>query len=155
MPDMKRSLYTELLRNLKVLRHYVPDKLFAESNLPQVRVFLSPIQNGCEASRTNYQIKLASEDASLVFSSAGYLPGKPTYRTRHSVIIPLNNDNIFIEHKDLVTKIDNYYQGKVKSLSSMISLPDELVYVADYILGAKQVRLYSDVDSIHVIRLPM
>jgi uncharacterized protein YbgA (DUF1722 family) len=154
MPAMRRSLYTELLKSLKVLRYYVPDKLFAESNLPQVRVFLSPIQNGCEVNgRTNYRIKLVSEDASLVFSSAGYLPGKPTYRTRHSVIIPLNNDNIFIEHKDLVTKIDNYYQGKVKSLSSMISLPDELVYVADYMLGAKQVRLYFDVDSIHVIRL--
>lgn len=150
---MKQSLYTELLKNLKVLRYYVPDKLFAESNLPQVRVFLSPIQNGCEVNgRTNYRIKLASEDVSLVFSSAGYLPGKPTYRTRHSVIIPLNNDNIFIKHKDLVTKIDNYYQGKVRLLSSMISLPDEIVYVGDYMLGAKQVRLYSDVESIHVIR---
>jgi len=161
MPVMKRSIYTELLKNLKVLRYYVPDKLFAESNLPQVRIFLSPIQNGCEASRTNYRTKLASEDASLVFSSAGYLPGKPTYRTKYSVIIPLNNDNIYIKHKDLVTKIDNYYQGKVRLLSRslksdtsiiMISLPDELVYVADYMLGAKQVRLYSDVESIHVIR---
>jgi len=150
MPVMKRSIYTELLKNLKVLRYYVPDKLFAESNLPQVRIFLSPIQNGCEASRTNY--KLASEDASLVFSSAGYLPGKPTYRTKYSVIIPLNNDNIYIKHRDLVTKIDNYYQGKVRLLSSMISLPDELVYVADYILGIRQVKLYSDVESINVIR---
>ena len=152
MPVMKRSIYTELLKNLKVLRYYVPDKLFAESNLPQVRVFLSPIQNGCEASRTNYRTKLASEDASLVFSSAGYLPGKPTYRTKYSVIIPLNNDNIYIKHKDLVTKIDNYYQGKVRLLSSMISLPDELVYVVDYILGIRQVKLYSDVESINVIR---
>jgi len=154
MSAMKRSVYIELLKNLKVLRYYVPDKLFAESNLPQVRVFLSPIQNGCEVNG-RYRIKLASEDVSLVFSSAGYLPGKPTYRTRHSVIIPLNNDNIYIiyiKHKDLVTKIDNYYQGKVRSLSSMISLPDELLYVADYMLGAKQVRLYSDVESIHVIR---
>jgi len=150
MPVMKRSIYTELLKNLKVLRYYVPDKLFAESNLPQVRIFLSPIQNGCEASRTNY--KLASEDASLVFSSAGYLPGKPTYRTKYSVIIPLNNDNIYIKNRDLVTKIDNYYQGKVRLLSSMISLPDELVYVADYILGIRQVKLYSDVESINVIR---
>jgi len=152
MPVMKRSIYTELLKNLKVLRYYVPDKLFAESNLPQVRIFLSPIQNGCEASRTNYRTKLASEDASLVFSSAGYLPGKPTYRTKYSVIIPLNNDNIYIKHKDLVTKIDNYYQGKVRLLSSMISLPDELVYVADYILGIRQVKLHSDVESINVIR---
>jgi hypothetical protein len=34
----------------------------------------------------------------------------------------------------------------------MISLPDELVYVADYILGIRQVKLYSDVESINVIR---
>jgi hypothetical protein len=76
---------------------------------------------------------------------------------KYGIIIPLNNDNISIkhndiEHKDLVTKIDNYYQGKARSLPSMISLPDELVYVANYILGTRQVRLYSDVESINVIR---
>ncbi len=151
---MKQSLYTELLKNLKVLRYYVPDKLFAESNLPQVRIFLSPIQNGCKVSnRTKY---LTSEDVSFVFSSAGYLPGKPTYRTKYGVIIPLNNDDISIkrngiEHKDLVTNIGDYYRGKVRSLP-MKPLPDELVYVANYILGTGQIRLYSDTESINVIR---
>lgn len=154
MSAMKRSVYIELLKNLKVLRYYVPDKLFAESNLPQVRIFLGPIQGGCKVSSgAKY---LTSEDVSLAFSSAGYLPGKPTFRTKYGVMIPLNNDNIYrnniyIIHKDLVTKIDNYYRCKFRSPPSTISLPDELIYVAT-ILGAGQVRLCSGTESINVIR---
>jgi hypothetical protein len=152
MSTMKRPFSTELLRNLKVLRYYVPDKLFAESNLPQVRIFLS-LSGSCEAgNKVKY---IASEDLSVAFSSAGYLPGKQTFRTDYGafgVIIPLNNNYIYIKHKDLVTKIDNYYQCKLKSPPSTISLPDELVYVANNILETKLIKLCTDTESINVIR---
>jgi len=63
------------------LKEFIPEKLFAESTLPEVTIFLKEL-NG-------KQIKLDVENVSLSISSAGYLPGKPTYRPGKGVIVPL------------------------------------------------------------------
>jgi hypothetical protein len=63
------------------LKEFIPEKLFAESTLPEVTIFLREL-NG-------KQIKLDVENVSLSISSAGYLPGKPTYRPGKGVIVPL------------------------------------------------------------------
>jgi len=62
------------------LKKFIPEKLFAESNLPEVRIFLREL---------NRKHKLDVENVSLSISSAGYLPGKPTYRPGKGVIVPL------------------------------------------------------------------
>jgi hypothetical protein len=63
------------------LKEFIPEKLFAESTLPEVTIFLRE-PNG-------KRIKLDIENVSLSISSAGYLPGKPTYRPGKGVIVPL------------------------------------------------------------------
>jgi len=63
------------------LKEFIPEKLFAESTLPEVTIFIKKL-NG-------KQIKLDVENVSLSISSAGYLPGKPTYRPGKGVIVPL------------------------------------------------------------------
>jgi len=63
------------------LKEFIPEKLFAESTLLEVTIFLKEL-NG-------KQIKLDVENVSLSISSAGYLPGKPTYRPGKGVIVPL------------------------------------------------------------------
>jgi hypothetical protein len=63
------------------LKKFIPEKLFAESNLPEVTIFLREL-NG-------KRIKLDVENVSLSISSAGYLPAKPTYRPGKGVIVPL------------------------------------------------------------------
>jgi hypothetical protein len=62
------------------LKKFIPEKLFAESNLPEVTIFLREL---------NRKHKLDVENVSLSISSAGYLPGKPTYRPGKGVIVPL------------------------------------------------------------------
>ena len=63
------------------LKEFIPEKLFAESTLPEVTIFIKKL-NG-------KPIKLDVENVSLSISSAGYLPGKPTYRPGKGVIVPL------------------------------------------------------------------
>lgn len=62
------------------LKKFIPEKLFAESNLPEVTIWLKKLDGN--------QI-IDVENVSLSISSAGYLPGKPTYRPGKEVIVPL------------------------------------------------------------------
>jgi len=73
-----------VLQRLEILRRYIPENLFAEAKLPQIRIYRERIYR--EGKRD-----FITEDPSLVISAAGYLPGKPTYRERTGLFIPLRS----------------------------------------------------------------
>ncbi|MGC8542359.1 MAG: hypothetical protein ACP5NQ_00350 [Vulcanisaeta sp.] len=133
-----------ILRRIELLRKYIPDKLFAESNLPQIKVILK--ENGKEK-------VIAIEDASLVISSAGYIPGKPTYRASSitGTFIPLNNSFFANGIRPIITQI-SYNNGKmyeplfgypVSHSIDKIEVPDEYKYLLEKALRRNNVEFYA------------
>ncbi len=133
-----------ILRRIELLRKYIPDKLFAESNLPQIKVILK--ENGKEK-------VIAIEDASLVISSAGYIPGKPTYRSSSitGTFIPLNNSFFADEIRPIITQI-SYNNEKmyeplfgypVSHSIDKIEVPDEYKYLLEKTLRRNNVEFYA------------
>ena len=127
------------LTRISALKTYIPSKLFAGSNLPEVDV------------RVGDEKKAVREDVSLALSSAGYLPGKPTFRIRSGtgVFVPL--DSSFIEPDDvkpIVTRIE-YYDKKLYgfyisscNMNENLELPDEYNYLLNEVLNRKFVEPY-------------
>ncbi|ADN49592.1 hypothetical protein [Vulcanisaeta distributa] len=120
------STLQKIIESSKLLRNYIPDRLFAESNLPQVKVVLDGKV-------------IAVEDASLVVSSSGYIPGKPTYRALPTTgtFIPLDNSRFDENIRPIITRI-SYNDRKLYEPSpgypsrysiDEIEIPDEYKYL--------------------------
>ena len=137
----------EILRWLEVLRRYVPDNLFAEEKLPQIRIY-----------REGEKDPIAFENLSLVISAAGYLPGKPTYRERTGLFIPLTSPpSLSKDVRPIITDINGYYSlsGEPihielpKTEQTGLTLPDEYQYIVKEILRKEHVDART-IDSIHI-----
>ena len=108
-----------ILRWLEVLRRYVPDNLFAEEKLPQIRIY-----------REGKKDPIAFEDPSLVISAAGYLPGRPTYREGTGLFIPLRSlPSLSEDVKPIITNINGYYSLSEPIHIKFKTLPDEYQYI--------------------------
>jgi len=107
-----------VLQRLEILRRYIPENLFAEAKLPQVRIYR-------EGKRD-----FIAEDPSLVISAAGYLPGKPTYRERTGLFIPLRSPPSLSEDvRPIITDINGYYSLSEPIHIKFKKLPDEYQYI--------------------------
>jgi hypothetical protein len=135
-----------VLQRLEILRRYIPENLFAEAKLPQIRIYR-------EGKRD-----FIAEDPSLVISAAGYLPGKPTYRERTGLFIPLTSPpSLSKDVKPIITDINGYYSFSgepihielSKTEQAGLTLPDEYQYVVKEILRKGHVDART-IDSIHI-----
>ena len=127
-----------ILRWLKVLRRYVPDNLFAEEKLPQIRIY-----------REGKKDPIAFEDPSLVISAAGYLPGRPTYREGTGLFIPLRSlPSLSEDVKPIITNINGYYSLSEPIPVRFETLPDEYQYIVREILKRKYIDART-IDSIY------
>jgi hypothetical protein len=107
-----------VLQRLEILRRYIPENLFAEAKLPQIRIYR-------EGKRD-----FIAEDPSLVISAAGYLPGKPTYRERTGLFIPLRSPPSLSENvRPIITDINGYYSLSEPIHIKFKKLPDEYQYI--------------------------
>jgi len=135
-----------VLQRLEILRRYIPENLFAEAKLPQIRIYR-------EGRRY-----LITEDPSLVISAAGYLPGKPTYRERTGLFIPLTSPpSLSKDVKPIITDINGYYSLSGESIhielpkteQAELTLPDEYLYIVREILRKEHVDART-IDSIYI-----
>jgi len=141
------------MQRLNLLRKYVPDKLFAESDLPQVRIYVNAGGYHRPAGTQRYIV----EDASLVLSSAGYLPGKPTFRVPTGILIPLNNDNVNSNYRDITTEVDNYYicssiPAKIQPTVGLHLIPEELIS-AQNLFNIVTIELCSRLSEVRTVEL--
>lgn len=114
---------------IKILRDFIPSKLFAESNLPEVDIIVIDKK------------RIKKADISLALSSAGFLPGKPTFRIRPYVgsFIPLDN-LLNTKRKDNSEKIDET-RAIITKISTSIGNNEIMLYSTDSPKSYNKLRL--------------